>query len=210
MSCCSKSRDETMARIADHKEIEGWLTEEEAVELYSLAMQAKSPKPVFCEIGTWKGKSACVLATAAKEVKGTLFCVDPFTGVGDAASERAYKKVISQSSLPLKKEFEENMERLNLLSYTRVIPKLSKDARKDFPADHLDLLFIDGNHDYDFVMQDFILWSPLVQHGGYLALHDVGAIHTDGPRRVSEEKIVSSSDWIDVKIVGETLVAQRK
>jgi predicted O-methyltransferase YrrM len=41
-------------------------------------------------------------------------------------------------------------------------------------ADHkLDLLFIDGDHNYDGVKQDFLLYRHLVRPGGIIAFHDI-------------------------------------
>lgn len=40
--------------------------------------------------------------------------------------------------------------------------------------DKLDFLFIDGDHRYEAVKTDFILYSPLVRKGGLVVLHDIG------------------------------------
>ena len=37
----------------------------------------------------------------------------------------------------------------------------------------IDFLFIDGNHDYNFVKKDFILYGNLVKPGGIIVLHDI-------------------------------------
>lgn len=37
----------------------------------------------------------------------------------------------------------------------------------------LDLLFIDGDHTYDGVSQDYNMYSPLVRPGGAIAFHDI-------------------------------------
>jgi len=37
----------------------------------------------------------------------------------------------------------------------------------------LDLLFIDGDHTYEGVGQDFLNYSPLVRKGGWIAFHDI-------------------------------------
>jgi predicted O-methyltransferase YrrM len=42
----------------------------------------------------------------------------------------------------------------------------------------IDLLFIDGDHTYDGVRQDFEMYAPLVRPGGLIALHDILA-HKD-------------------------------
>lgn len=39
----------------------------------------------------------------------------------------------------------------------------------------LDFIFIDGNHFYEYVKQDFEMYSPLVKKGGVIAFHDIGA-----------------------------------
>ena len=37
----------------------------------------------------------------------------------------------------------------------------------------IDLLFIDADHSYAGVKQDFNMYSPLVRKGGIIALHDI-------------------------------------
>ena len=37
----------------------------------------------------------------------------------------------------------------------------------------LDLLFIDGDHSYEGVKQDFEMYSPLVRNGGLVVFHDI-------------------------------------
>ena len=39
----------------------------------------------------------------------------------------------------------------------------------------LDFVFIDGNHEYDFVFSDIKNWLPTVKCGGVLAGHDYHA-----------------------------------
>lgn len=43
----------------------------------------------------------------------------------------------------------------------------------------LDLLFIDGDHTYDGVRQDYEMYRPLVRSGGMIAFHDI--VHTHWP-----------------------------
>jgi len=37
----------------------------------------------------------------------------------------------------------------------------------------IDVLFIDGDHSYEGVKQDFEMYSPLVREGGLIAFHDI-------------------------------------
>lgn len=53
-----------------------------------------------------------------------------------------------------------------------VIRSKSIDAVKQFKDNSLDLVYLDGNHTYEFVKQDLIEWYKKVKVGGILAGHD--------------------------------------
>jgi predicted O-methyltransferase YrrM len=53
-----------------------------------------------------------------------------------------------------------------------LIKKKSLDAVKVFKDETLDFVYIDGNHSFDFVMQDIIQWTHKVKKGGIIAGHD--------------------------------------
>jgi hypothetical protein len=80
----------------------------------------------------------------------------------------------------------------------------------------LDFLFIDGDHNYAAVKQDFKDWAPLVKPGGLLAIHDSrmgrneGANFHPGPSQVAAESIYGRPEqW---EVVGEaySLTVARK
>lgn len=200
---------EALERIPFVEDIEGWLLLVESAELLLLAEKIKNNHPVICEIGSWKGKSSYIFATALKNRQGILYAVDPFDGDGDSASKSSYQEEIKKLNTSLLQNFKKTMEKYNLLETVKIIPFLSSDARKKFFEKRIDLLFIDGNHDYSAVKEDYLLWSPLVPSGGRIILHDFGAAHVDGPKRVAKEFILESKEWIDVQIVGEMIVATK-
>lgn len=191
-------------------EIEGWLSFSEAAELYTLASALKSKKSIICEIGCWKGKSTYVLGTALKTMgRGLIYSIDPFDGSGDTASLETYKKAISKMNTSLLKNFQDTIHKYNLGPYITIIPTTSKKAKKYFDEKKIDLLFIDGNHEYESVQADYRLWSPLIKKNGFIALHDVGAKHVDGPRMVMEKFITKKNGWKNIRMVGEMGVAQK-
>ena len=53
----------------------------------------------------------------------------------------------------------------------RFIKKYSDDAIADLP-DNLDFVYIDGNHEYEYVKNDLSNYYPVVKEGGILAGHD--------------------------------------
>jgi predicted O-methyltransferase YrrM len=46
-------------------------------------------------------------------------------------------------------------------------------VRSIIDSEQLDLLFIDGDHSYHGVLEDFRLYSTLVRDGGWIAFHDI-------------------------------------
>ncbi|MFN6069283.1 MAG: class I SAM-dependent methyltransferase, partial [Pseudanabaena sp.] len=51
-------------------------------------------------------------------------------------------------------------------------------------GDKIDFLFIDGDHTYEGVRQDYEMYSPLVQKGGYIAFHDINDTERHRQRNV--------------------------
>jgi predicted O-methyltransferase YrrM len=52
------------------------------------------------------------------------------------------------------------------------------------PKNHFDLIFIDGDHSFGHVLQEFKMVEKLVSRGGVIILHDT--IHLEGPRTLVE------------------------
>ena len=53
-----------------------------------------------------------------------------------------------------------------------IVRKFSMDALIDVPDESLDFVYIDANHEFDYVMRDIIEWSKKVKIGGVVAGHD--------------------------------------
>ena len=70
------------------------------------------------------------------------------------------------------------------------------------------MLFVDGSHEYDLVLEDFEKWVPKVIDGGWVAFHDT--TWTSGPRKVVGQAIYRSSRFKDARfVVGSTTVARK-
>lgn len=52
------------------------------------------------------------------------------------------------------------------------IRKPSVEGAKEIPDQSLDFVYLDGDHAFDFVMQDLIVWAKKVKPGGIIAGHD--------------------------------------
>jgi predicted O-methyltransferase YrrM len=74
------------------------------------------------------------------------------------------------------------------------------------------LLFVDGNHEFEAVLQDYEQWSPLIRPGGLIAFHDVVLEENGdpaGPRLLVQKHILNSPSWSNVRLIDSLLVAEK-
>ena len=114
------------------------------------------------EIGVAEGHYSLTLCQAIPGLR--LMCVDLWDTY--YRGEKKLKDTASQmDALALAHE--------KLDAYqVQFIHAASMDAVRDVPVSSLDFVYIDANHEFDFVMQDIIEWSRRVRPGGIVALHD--------------------------------------
>lgn len=54
---------------------------------------------------------------------------------------------------------------------------------------HIDFLFIDGDHHYEGVRSDWLMYSPLVRKGGIVAFHDVMRVGPEWVGKVETRQV---------------------
>jgi len=164
-------KDSPNAWIRRSSEIGGWLFEGEHEALWDLATRNVTGNVL--EIGSWMGKSACILAGACVErhPDTVVLCIDTFTMSGTEQQQKHHEKLVGRSQ----GTFYDFISSAKLLGYyEHVIPigQYSQRALKVLKGP-LRLAFIDGAHDYANVESEVALVLPLIASGGSLALHDV-------------------------------------
>jgi hypothetical protein len=129
------------------------------------------------EIGVLKGEYAEVLCLANPQAK--IYGVDPYQAYP------GYKDFGHQAALDRFRA--EAQARLAQCNYT-FICEFSAEAVKGFADESLDFVYIDGNHELPYVIEDIHLWSAKVRPGGIVSGHDyykmrtlpghvIGAVH---------------------------------
>lgn len=142
--------------IAKASRIHGYLSDAEADCLFTLARSRTPEGAVAVEIGSWQGKSSVMLGGGLVGKRSArLHCVDPFEYTVERQREN----------------FERNIRECGLTALVVPIAAYSQDAVRAWKLP-IDLLFIDADHEYDGVRQDFLQWSPFVKPGGVIAFHD--------------------------------------
>ncbi|MBL7147262.1 MAG: class I SAM-dependent methyltransferase [Nanoarchaeota archaeon] len=197
---------EKIKKITD--KIDGWTTLKERKLLYNLAKNCAG-KGVIVEIGSCKGRSTVCLGTGLR--KGKIYSIDPFVKDYNLEpdSDLYFHKVIKDRTLfgSNLEEFKKNIREAEFDDVV-VIPivDLSETVAQGF-NEPVELIFIDGGHDYDYVKQDFELWFPKVIDGGIMAFHDTN--RWPGPKKVVEEFIYKSKNFRNVGFVDSITFAEK-
>lgn len=116
---------------------------------------------VGAEIGVKQGNFSLYLCKGIPDLG--LYCVDAWESYSDYVVDGNQEE--QDQALKIAQE--------KLKGYrVKFIRKMSMDAVKDFADSSLDFVYIDANHEFDFVMEDIIEWSKKVRKGGIVSGHD--------------------------------------
>lgn len=181
--------------------IQGWLFPPEAFILYSMSLEHNDAAGKILEIGSFLGKSSYWLAKGAKERNGEkVICVDTFKG-----STEHQERLKGHSTYEL---FEENLRKAGVFEWVMPIKKSSEEAFLSF-SDKINLLFIDGSHEYQDVKADLLSWEQYLIPGGVVILHD-SAGQWEGPTKVADELIIGRKHaYRDVVRIESMTIAQK-
>ena len=168
----------------------------------------------FLEIGVYRGQSLSLAALLAREFK--LDClvqgISPFSPAGDAVSK--YRRDVNYYDDTLK----------NFAHFKLPQPSLLKAYSTDPAAAQLiatrawDLVYVDGNHDYEIARQDWDLCAKNLAPGGLIVLDDA-SLNTEyrppafataghpGPSRLAKE--INQSPFVEILRVGHNRVFRK-
>ena len=99
-----------------------------------------------------------------------------------------------------------NLARAGLTDQVHPHVQTSAEAAREF-AHPVELVFVDGAHDYASVLQDFALWFPKVVDGGVMAFHDT--VGYAGPRRVVRDHLYRSPRFRRVRFADALTYAEK-
>ncbi|MBU2214168.1 class I SAM-dependent methyltransferase [Patescibacteria group bacterium] len=175
------------------KDLDGWLSDKEAALLYRLAKRCTG-RGAIVEIGSWKGKSTICLAEGSRAGKNIpIYAIDPHTGSsehGDVYTFEEFKKNISNAGI-------ENM--------IHPIVKTSKEASEGWNKP-IELLWIDGAHEEEYVRLDYELWTEHLVPGGTIAFHDSSM---PGVKIVLEQYLYKGNVFRNIRFVHGATYARK-
>lgn len=154
------------ATLADVRDVEGWLTDDQIRTLWKQASVLRPPARVV-EIGSYRGRSTIVLARALDPAT-ELVAIDPHAGNDRGPQEFEGFADEAESDHRI---FLANLEKAGVDGRVRYVRRSSQDALDEVEGT-VDLLFIDGAHRFRPARADIAGWGPKVAEGGTMLVHD--------------------------------------
>jgi len=134
-------------------------------EILELLRILKKEKPRYIlKIGTAQG-GVLFLFSLIADLNAKIISID-LPGGGFGGGYPIWK-------IPLYKSFARENQKIYLIRRDSHKQGTLREIEKILSGNKLDLLFIDGDHTYNGVKQDFEMYTPLVKANGIIALHDI-------------------------------------
>ncbi len=137
---------------------------------FGALIEKRRPK-AFLEIGTRNGGTFFVLCQLA-DPNATVISLDLPGGTFGGG--------YTVFQIPVMRHMRKSHQRLHLLRTNSHSPEALNRVSGALRGKRLDLLFIDGDHTYMGVKQDFEMYSSFVGPGGIVAFHDIVEITVEG------------------------------
>ena len=128
---------------------------------------------VGAEIGVWRGNFSEKIIRVVKPKK--LHLIDPYLYRETSNYQNALYGGKSGSQKVLDDIYHSVVEKFKKEIATGQIVmhrKLSEEAAQEFPDDYFDWIYIDGDHQYEFVKKDLELFFTKVKPGGLITGDD--------------------------------------
>jgi len=168
----------------DIEKVKGFLDPLEGEALYVHSKNATEEGPAL-EIGSYCGKSAVYIGSAAKKNEEKLYSVDHHRGSEEQQPGEQYfdpdlvdDKGEGIDTLPY---FLATIRRSQLEGVVIPVVSTSEEAYTDLRLE-FSFIFIDGGHSEEAAQKDYKLWQNRLFVGGLLAIHDVFPDPKDGGR----------------------------
>ena len=133
-----------------------------------------------------------------------LYCIDPYIQ-GFDENDKATSDLLPTAEKRFNERFKDN-------KIIKKIKQKSDDAINLFENESIDFIYIDGNHQYEYVKNDILNYFPKIKIGGIISGHDYensgSTFHIRGVKKAVDEcfkikplKIYPDNSWIYIKNV---------
>lgn len=163
----------TLDELAD---LDGLIGRDVGELLYDYATAVPADHAIV-ELGSYRGKSTCYLATGSKESNGArVYAVDAWSE--EVSAWR--KAVLSELPSPLFGDFLAQLAKADVENIVTPIRSLSALAADGYTGEPVALLYIDGDHHKEAALADFRAWRRHLADDAVIIFDDYGVTKNIG------------------------------
>lgn len=220
--------------------IPGWTPIDQLFTLYTLSVASAPLGGNILEIGSWCGRSAAILALAAKATPGTrVTAIDLFPAkddwsenadgsysfkvklpsvgeVGGYQEQTVWKEPFERDIAPIYAKYNSVYDVFTESMAAHGLSDVVEAHRGDsniiatLGALNVRLAFIDGDHSYEAVCNDIANVERVLKAGGWICFDDAFS-HYDGVNKAIEDKIINSGRYeLCQQMTRKLFVARRR
>jgi len=177
--------------------VQGWNS---TAPTFARVIEEVRPQTIV-EVGSWLGASAIHMAKECRRIglMPKIYCVDTWLGATEFwtdAADTEERNLRQRNGYPqVYFDFLSNVVQARMQDIITPIPTTSTIGAKVLRHHGIiaDLIYIDGSHDFEDVVQDIRSYAPLVRQGGILfgddlnwpgvsaaVSQEIGAVRTEG------------------------------
>jgi hypothetical protein len=153
-----------------YQNIKGFLTEDHP-KVFSTFLKSIPDNSVWVEIGSFLGKSISYCVVESKNLNKNIkfHCIDPWKSYEELTT--TFKKLDEEyGESGVYTKFLNNVAPIK--EYINVHRMKSQEASKKFEDKSIDVIFIDGAHDYENVKIDCNVWYSKMKSDGVMIFDD--------------------------------------
>lgn len=177
-------------------EIQGWF---DYSNIYERAVTDAKPGDTLIELGVWKGRSLCYLATLAKQANKNLRVI----GIDrwQHTEWDGYQSIINidrekgEMRSPLE-QCRDNLKAHGVDGFAELIISDSIEAAKLFKDESVRFIFVDDTHNSEHVERELNAWLPKIIPGVWIAGHDYPGSIEAGVKAVFPHAVQDGSSWV--------------
>ena len=219
--------------------VHGWSPVDELFALSMLAYATSHLPGDIVEVGSWLGRSAVVLATAARHTHGLVHCIDLFPERNDwrqnpdgsysfavtidgrdhgaYEGQTVWKEPFEQQLKPLydegasiRERFDANLRAKGVSDLVRAHRGTAVTFARQAPGRFRSrLVFIDGDHGYHAVKDDIACLERFLVPGGWICFDDAFSSYEGVDRAITERVIDNPAYDIKRQLTRKCFAARR-
>ena len=194
-----------MLGLDELAELDGLIGRDVGEVLYDYATAVESDRAIV-ELGSYRGKSTCYLATGAKEARGgsgpTVYAVDAWS----EEVSKWRKSVMAELPSPVFADFMAQIVKAEIEDIVIPVQTLSVSAAESYAGAPVALLYIDGDHHKEAALADFRAWRRHLTEDAVVIFDDYGVTKNIGVTE-AVDALVESGEFVNMEVLADGRLA---